>query len=144
MFLLNDHVIQRLLFPDPPRELPGERVIRTALRTAHIAAFGILFGGHVFEVESSRLLVWLWLTVATGAAFVALELYGSFVWLQELRGWLTLLKVLLLCLVPCWWPHRVGLLLIVLVIGSVCSHMPGRFRYYSMFQRRVVGEERRG
>lgn len=135
---------KRIFFPDPPRALPAERVIRTALRTAHIAAFGILLGGHMFDVEAERLRLWLWLTIATGAAFVALELYGSFIWVQELRGCLTLCKLLLLCLVPFFWTRRIWLLLSVLVIGSVCSHMPGRYRYYSLWRGCQVGEERRG
>ncbi len=135
---------KRIFFPDPPRELPAERTIRTTLRTAHIAAFGILLGGHVFDVDAERLRFWLWLTVATGGLFVALELYGSFVWLQELRGWLTGCKLLLLGLVPFCWTRRIWLLLSVLVIGSLCSHMPGRFRYYSVWHGCQVGEERRG
>jgi hypothetical protein len=136
--------LQRLLFPDPARDLPAERAIRIGLRTAHIAAFGILLGGHVFDVERHRLLLWLWLTIGTGGALVAVELCGSFVWLLEVRGWMTLLKLVLIWLVPWLWPYRVWLLLATLVIGSVSSHMPGRFRYYSVFHRGVVGEERRG
>jgi len=42
------------------------------------------------------------------------------------------LKCLLLCFVPLFWAHRVWLLLAVVVIGSVGSHMPGRFRYFSV------------
>jgi len=37
-----------------------------------------------------------------------------------------------------FWEQRVWLLMLVLVIGSVGSHMPGRFRYYSLLHRRVI------
>jgi hypothetical protein len=137
-------LFQQVLLPDPPRELPAERAIRTTLRTAHIATAGILLGGHLFEVEPARLVLWLWLTIGTGAAFMAVELYGSFIWLIELRGLLTMLKLALLGAVPLFWAHRVWLLLAALVIGSVGSHMPGRFRYYSFLRRQTVEDERRG
>lgn len=136
--------IRRLLFPEPPRELPAERVLRIALRTAHIAAFAVLLGGHVFDVAADELRPWLWLTIASGVAFVALELCGSFVWLLELRAWLTFLKLALLLLLPLFWEQRVWLLLAILVIGSATSHMPSRFRYYAVIQRRVVDDPRKG
>ena len=34
---------------------------------------------------------------------------------------------------------RVVLLTVAAVIGAVSSHMPGRYRYYSLLYRRVVG-----
>jgi len=132
------------LAPEAPRELPGERAIRMALRTAHIATTGILIGGHFFGIESARLLPWLWAAVATGAAFIVVELYGSCIWLVQGRGLLTLAKLVLLALVPVFWAQRVWLLLAVVVIGSVGSHMPGRFRYYSVIHRRAFAHERRG
>ena len=39
---------------------------------------------------------------------------------------------------------RVPLLTLALVIGVVASHMPGRYRYYSPFHRRVVGHQDKG
>ncbi len=124
--------------------MPGERAIRISLRTAHIATMAVLFGGHLFQVEPARLLIWLWLTIVTGAAFVAVELYGSCIWLIELRGALTMLKLVLVCVIPVFWTHRVWILLAVLVVGSVGSHMPGRLRYYSFLHKTSVGEPRRG
>ncbi|MBI4025684.1 MAG: hypothetical protein HY360_11940 [Verrucomicrobia bacterium] len=133
-----------ILFPDPPRELPAERAIRMSLRTAHIAATGILLGGHCFGVAPDRLIPWLWPAILSGAAFVAVELYGSCAWFFETRGVLVALKWLLLLLVPIFWEARVWLLLTILAIGSVGSHMPGRFRYYSLLQHRSSGHERKG
>lgn len=133
-----------VLFPEPARELPGERALRIALRTAHIAAAGILLGGNFFGIEAGRLTPWLWATVGTGAAFVAVELYGSFVWLVQGRGLLTMAKLVLLALLPVFWEQRVWILLSALVIGSIGSHMPGRFRYYSLAHRRVFDHKRRG
>jgi hypothetical protein len=135
---------KHIFCPEPSRELPGERGIRIALRTAHIAAAGILLGGHFFTVDATRLLPWLWLAIGTGAVFVALELYGSCVWLVQGRGLLTLLKLLLVALVPVFWTQRIWLLLAAVVIGSVGSHMSSRWRYHSVLHHRLFDHKKRG
>jgi hypothetical protein len=129
---------------EPPHPLPADRAVRIALRTAHIAAFAVLFGGHFFDVDAERLRVWLWLTIGTGASLVMWESMGSFVWAYELRAWLTFAKLTLLCLVPSFWEQRRWILLAVLVIGSASSHMPSRLRHYAVFQRRIIHDPRKG
>ena len=61
-----------------------------------------------------------------------MDLYASCAVLCELRGLAVLLKLVLLLLVQVWWDLRVPLLLSALVIGSVVSHMPGRFRHINL------------
>lgn len=129
---------QRVLFPDPPRPLPYARAMSIALRTLHIAAVGILLGGHAFEVPSVRLLPWLSLSIISGAGLIGLELYSSCKWLYQGKGVLVMLKLLLIAAVAVFWEQRLWLLLAALVLGSVGSHMPGRFRYYSFLHRRVI------
>lgn len=128
----------RVLFPDPPRLLPHARAISMAFRTFHIAAIGILLGGHLFAVPASRLLLWLYLSLVSGAGLMGIELYSSCKWLYQGKGVLVLLKLLLVAAVAAFWKQRVWLLLAVLVIGSIGSHMPGRFRSYSFLHRRVI------
>ena len=127
-----------LLFPDPPRDVPHARAISIGFRTAHIAAIGILLGGHVFAMPASRLLLWLVLSIISGAGLMGVELYSSCKWLYQGKGVMVLIKLLLTASVAVFWEQRVWLLLAVLVIGSVGSHMPGRFRYYSLLHRRVI------
>jgi len=43
-------------------------------------------------------------------------------------------------LVPLFWDFRLPILLMVVVIASVGSHMPARFRYYSILRREVVAD----
>ena len=129
---------QRLLFPDPPRALPGARAWNIAFRTVHIGVIGVLFGGHVFEIPKPQLLVWLGLSIATGTGLIAIEAFPHARWCYQGRGVLTLTKLLLLCLVPWLWAYRVAILTLVIVLGSVGSHMPRRFRYYSFVDRRVI------
>jgi hypothetical protein len=67
------------LAPDPPRRLPCGRAFNVALRTLHLGAFGMLLGGHVFDVQPERLLPALGLTVLSGAGLVGLAPLPSLV-----------------------------------------------------------------
>lgn len=130
--------LRQALFPDPPRRIPGQRAIGIALRTAHLVAFGLLVGGHAFEVEPARLVPFLAATIATGAALMALELASTCAWLCMGKGIAVLLKLGLLLLVPVLWEQRVLLLVAVIVLASVGAHMPSRFRYWSLLTGRRV------
>ena len=114
------------------------RALNILLRTAHIGAMGVLLGGHAFDISPQRLLVALWLTIGTGAALAAVESGARPLWLHQGRGLMTMLKLLLLCAVPAFWEQRLVILLAVIVIASVGSHMPARFRYYSIVYREVI------
>jgi len=116
------------------------RAWNIALRTAHIGVTGALFGGHVFGIAAERLLPWLYLTILTGALLVIIEAYPSWRWCYQGRAVMVLNKVLLMCLVHWLWNYSVPILIAVIVIGSVGSHMPRRFRYYSLVDRRVLGD----
>jgi hypothetical protein len=109
-----------------------------ALRTAHLAAMGVLLGGHAFDVPAERLLVALWSTVGTGIALGVVETGGRLLWLHQGRGLMTLAKLALVATVPWFWQYRLPILLVVVALASVGSHMPGRFRYYSLLYRKVI------
>lgn len=114
------------------------RAWNIAFRTAHVVAAGVLLGGHAFGVERNRLLAPLYFTLATGAAMVASEAGPRAVWFHQLRGLMTFAKLLLVASVAVLWDWRLPILLAVVVLASVGSHMPARFRYYSVLYRRVV------
>jgi hypothetical protein len=113
------------------------RAWNIGVRTAHIAVTGILLGGHVFDVAAARLVPFLWAAIATGGVLVALEAWPATRWLHQGRGLMVLVKLVLLCLIPFAWPHRVPILVAIAVVASVGSHMPARFRYYSLLYREV-------
>jgi hypothetical protein len=108
------------------------------LRTAHLAAMGVLLGGHAFDVPLPRLVAALWWTVGTGIALGAVESGGRLVWLHQGRGLMTLAKLIFMAAVPWFWSCRFPILLAVLALASVGSHMPARFRYYSVVYGRVI------
>lgn len=127
-------------FPERVRFLPGARAWSIAFRTLHLAAFGMLLGGHTFGVDAEKLLPSLWLTILSGIGLIALEVYAAgLYWLFLGKGIMVLVKLGLLLLVPIFWEQGLGLLLLVVVIASVGSHMPARFRHYSFVHRRVIG-----
>jgi len=47
-------------------------------------------------------------------------------------------KLLILLAVPYAWDYRLALLLLVVVLASVGSHMPARYRHYSFLHGRTV------
>ena len=114
------------------------RVLNIAVRTTHIAVMGILLGGHAFDIDRERLHLVLWLTLGTGIALSAIEAGPHLLWFHQGRGLLTMAKVILLFAIPLAWDYRLPILLIVVVIASVGSHMPARYRYYSIIYREVI------
>lgn len=120
------------LVPHPPRRIPRHRAISVLLRTAHLAAFAGLLGGHVFDVDPQRLAPWLVATVASGAGLMALELAATFAWLSTGKGLAVLVKLALLATIPALWGHRVAILLTVVVLAGISSHMPARYRHYQV------------
>ena len=129
-----------LFFPQPARRIPHERWFNIGFRTLHLMASSVLLGGHVFGVPPEALFRWLLLTVASGTALIALELLRSLRWLYLAQGGLVILKVAVTILAGLWWQHRVALLLVVVVLGSVGSHMPARLRHYSLLHGRVLDD----
>ena len=122
------------LFPDPPRRVPGGRLLGVALRTAHLVAVGTLLGGHVFDVDPERLVPALGGAIVTGAGMIALELVSTCDWLCRAKGGAALVKLGILALVPVFWEERVALLVTVTVVAGIASHLPGRFRHARVFR----------
>ncbi len=61
---------------------------------------GILLGGHAFDVPAARLVSSLWLCIATGIALAVSEAGLGLLWFHQVRGLMTMGKVLLICVVP--------------------------------------------
>ncbi|MBI4263950.1 MAG: hypothetical protein HY657_06230 [Acidobacteria bacterium] len=137
--------MMRFLFPDTPRDFPFRRAIRTALRTVHIFATGVLVGGHIFGQPKEQLFGWLVGGVASGAILLATDLHATFAYLLQVRGLLVLVKIVLTASVLFFWEARVPLLVAALTLGAAGSHMPGSLRHRLVWgQGAVVADERSG
>ncbi len=124
--------------------IPGARWLRTTLRTLHLIAVGALYGGHLYAVDVTRLQPALLSVLLTGGLLVCFEVWQSRIWLVQVRGVATFLKLGALAaigLAPDW---TVALLTLAMMIGSISSHMPGRWRYHSVLHGRVAGLTERG
>lgn len=134
----------RILFPLAPREFSYRRPVRIALRTAHILVTGIFLGGHFFGIAADLLEPWLWFSITTGLLLFATDLHASFTTLFEVHGLIVILKILLLIALPLFWQYRIELLITILVIGSISSHMPGRYRHrLVLYSDRLAPYQRR-
>lgn len=118
--------------------MPYGRWWNIAARTLHLAATGILLGGHAFGVPAERLWPYLWLAAGTGGALTLIELYPTGHWLHQGCAIAVYVKLGVLCLVPFFWDDRVALLLLVLAIASIGAHAPRTLRHYSVRDRKVM------
>jgi len=124
--------------------IPGARWLRTSLRTLHLIAVGALYGGHLYAVDVTRLQPALFSVLLTGGLLVCFEAWQSRIWLVQVRGVATFVKLGLLAatgLTPGW---TVALLTLAMLIGSISSHMPARWRYHSVLHGRVAGPTEKG
>jgi hypothetical protein len=120
------------------------RTLRTTLRTLHVLAFGAYYGGHVFQVSTERLFPALVAVVVTGGLFALFEIWSNPVWLHQLRGVCTYIKIVLLASAALFWEQRIWILTLIVVLGVVAAHAPSRFRYYSLLHRRVINSHGKG
>jgi hypothetical protein len=120
------------------------RALRTALRTLHLLAFGALYGGHLYGAPAESLSEALVATVGTGTALMLLDALREPVFLLQIRGLVTLVKVALAAILPLAGALSVAVLTLAAVLGAMSSHMPGRYRYYSIYHGRVVGSDEKG
>jgi hypothetical protein len=118
---------------------PWWRGWNMAFRTAHIIAIAALFGGHVFGTGAELLVPWLYASVLTGTLLAIMEWIQDRRWFLQARGVLSLSKILILCLIPWVWDQRVAVLIVVIVVGSIGSHMPYTLRHYLVWGRHTQG-----
>ncbi len=108
------------------------------LRTAHIAVAGTLFGGFALHVPFSQLHIWHGLTILTGCGLLFLELRHSLNWPHQGRGMLGIIHIGVSGLIHLRPDMVIPFLWIILVSGCVGSHMPKRYRHWSILYRKEV------
>lgn len=119
------------------------RWLAIAIRTAHIATTGVLFGGLLLAVDFIRLGSWHWWAVATGVLLLILEWTHDRRWPHRGKGLLVHVHVLCCLLIHVLPDLRVPLLWMILISGCMGSHMQRRYRHWSVLEGWEQGEQKK-
>ena len=130
--------LKSLIFPQTSREFPGRRWVNISLRTLHLIGIAGIGGAFLYQADKALWLPYLLLTLVSGLLLVGLEVWSNGIWLMQLRGLATLLKLLILSL-ALFLGLQGWMLVSIIVIASVLAHAPGDVRYYSPFHGRRTG-----
>lgn len=130
----------RLLFPDPPRTLPGRRWIKLILRAAHVLLAGLLVGAVLFELDAEQRDRWLHATIGSGALLLLLDLHESAAFVCQVRGLVVLTKIGIVIWLDRFGSYQAAVLCVVVLASVIFSHAPASVRYRVLFgQGRIRG-----
>ncbi len=127
---------------EAPRPVSPRRLLQLLLRSAHLAAMGIVLGGCFLGLEYHPLRHAIWVTLGTGAALLGMDIAKDAAILHQGSGLFVLLKLALLGLGNVFPQHRFGWYLAATLVASFGSHMPGSWRHYSVRYGREMGPQR--
>ena len=108
------------------------RWLGIAVRTGHLGTAAVYFGGALLRVQPARLAPWLMAALVSGALLLVLELLHDRRWPHRGKGLLALAHAGLVLLLPLAPGLAAPVLWLVLVSGSVGSHMPRCLRHWSI------------
>ena len=132
--------VNRIFIPRQTRSFTGKRWVFITLRTLHLIGVAGLGGGFLYDVPQSVWMPYLQLTIASGSAILLLEIWSNGIYFIQLRGFSTVVKLLVLLSIPLLDGYEFPLFLFIIVISGVMSHAPAYVRYYSVFHRRRIDE----
>ena len=115
----------------------ASRIAQVVLRSAHIAAMGLVLGGIYLGGGFERLRGAILLTVASGLLLAVIDLAKGPGFLVQGSGAALLLKLALLGLGNWFDGARLQWYLAATVVASIGSHMPAAWRHFSLLTGRV-------
>ena len=115
-------------------------MVRISLRTVHLISMAFLVGSVALGHSVTDLPVSFWGTVLSGVLFIGVELHQSFVWLFQLKGLAVVVKALLLVGSAIAPRSALAMLVLAIIIGGISSHLPGKYRCYSIWHGKVIRE----
>jgi len=137
--------IWQILIPHEPRSYPGQRWVKMMARAAHVVFTGIYLGALVFSVDLVTRGPWFLAAIISGLLMFCLDLYESGGFLLQLRGLVTVVKLILLALLPAFGAAGVWIVGVVVFGSVISSHAPSSFRYYLIWGRgRIKAAETSG
>lgn len=127
------------LFPTKNRDFPSKRWVKISLRTLHLLGIAGFAGAYLHSVDTDLWKPFVVVTLISGFAMAAIEVWSHGIWLLQIRGQAVLFKMVLLALtLQTTKISDLILLGIIIVISGVVSHAPGSLRYYSLYHRRKI------
>lgn len=126
--------LRLLMFPEKSRSFKGQRWISIFLRSLHLIGIAGIGAAFLFDVSNEKWLPYMIIVVATGSAMILLEACNNGIWLIQLSGLFTLLKLLILSMTFVVGLHPYILFAVILISGFT-SHAPARFRHYTFMSK---------
>lgn len=120
------------LFPESDRAFFGLRWINILLRTVHLIGVAGCGGIFFYQLPLKSVFPFLHMTLISGALMTLIAIWCNGIWLLQLRGVATLLKLAMLGYAMTYgseeWEYFACLF--VIVVAGIVSHAPGKFRYF--------------
>ena len=114
----------------------GPRWIRTGsvfVRAAHLLAASAVAGVYLLDVRDTEARGWWIAAGATGILLLAAEVSRHRELYREVAGWATLLKLVLIGLIPAFPPAAPWLMSTAFVVAVVGAHAPRNWRHRRLF-----------
>jgi len=115
-----------------------ERISKTVLRALHIIGVVGSGGGMIFNLDPSLWLNYWLIAITSGVLLMSWEIIRDWRWLIQLKGVLTLLKVILLGFFMQISQYHSELVIFIILLSVIVSHGPAGLRHYSIVHRKVI------
>lgn len=119
-------------FSERRKGMMGLRWLDVAMRTLHLVGVCGVGGGILLAVPHEHWMFYLQLTLVSGLALLLLEIAKNKFLMIELRGVAIVLKLVLLGAMYLFPEQGSILLVAIVVISSMGSHAPKKFRHFSV------------
>lgn len=130
--------IKLYLFPIESRRFPGLRWTNILLRTFHLIGVSGVGAAFLYKIPAAQCYPYLLLTIYSGVLMMLLAIWSNGIWLVQLRGIATLLKLVLLVIASSHHWDSIYLFSIILIAGII-SHAPAKFRYFMIIPQSEIG-----
>ena len=115
---------------DDVRDFPGRRWLNLSQRTVHLAGI-VLLGAALVGAGEVRTAAWL--TLISGLAMFAGDVWANPAHLREVAGFGVLAKLLLVAVMVAHPSLALAIFWAVLVLSTLLSHAPGALRHRRLF-----------
>ncbi|PSV27315.1 MULTISPECIES: hypothetical protein [unclassified Photobacterium] len=119
-----------------------QRLAKTTIRALHILGVAVSSAGFMFAVDKALWINWWVLAMMSGVTMMSLEIYRSKLWLIQLKGILTFVKLFMLLSII-WLPaHQAHIYIAVILLSVFIAHGPAGLRHYSIWHRKRIDEKK--